>query len=76
MSFDKWFNSHEDRKEWDDVPPIAVDAFEAGQQSKQAEIDELQARIDEAVDYIAESGGVNLTSEIALNNILKGNKDD
>ena len=37
---------------------------------------ELQGRIDEAVDYIAESGGVNLTSEIALNDILKGNKDE
>lgn len=44
--------------------------------SARKERDELQARIDEAVDYIAESGGVNLTSEIALNNILKGNKDD
>lgn len=37
---------------------------------------ELQGRIDEAMDYIAESGGVNLTSEIALNYILKGNKDE
>ena len=39
-------------------------------------IDELQGRIDEAMDYIAESGGVNLTSEMALNHILKGNKDE
>ena len=37
---------------------------------------ELQGRIDEAMDYIADSGGVNTTSEIALNHILKGNKDD
>ena len=37
---------------------------------------DLQGRIDEAMDYIAESGSVNLTSEIALNHILKGNKDD
>ena len=31
---------------------------------------DLQGRIDEAMDYIAESGSVNLTSEIALNHIL------
>ena len=37
---------------------------------------ELQGRNNEAVDYIAKSGGVNLTSEIALNDILKGNKDE
>ena len=39
-------------------------------------IDELQGRIDEAVDYVSESAGVNLTSEIALNDILEGNKDE
>ena len=50
--------------------------YEAGQHSQQARIDELQARIDEAVDYVVESGGVNLTSEIDLNDILKGNKDE
>ena len=44
--------------------------------SARKECDELQVRVGEAVDYIAESGGVNLTSEIALNHILKGNKDD
>ena len=54
----------------------AENAWYAGQQSQQAKIDELQGRIDEAMDYIAESGGVNLTSEMALNHILKGNKDE
>lgn len=44
--------------------------------SARKERDELQARINEVVDYIAESGGVNITSEIALNDILKGNKDE
>lgn len=44
--------------------------------SARKERDELQVRVGEAVDYIAESGGVNLTSEIALNYILKGNKDE
>ena len=34
----------------------------------------LQGRIDEAVEYVLESGGVNLTSEDALNCILKGIK--
>ena len=44
--------------------------------SARKERDELQVRVGEAVDYIAKSGGVNLTSEIALNYILKGNKDE
>lgn len=34
----------------------------------------LQGRIDEAVEYALESGGMSLTSEDALNCILKGNK--
>lgn len=44
--------------------------------SARKERDELQARVSEAMDYIAESGGVNITSEIALNYILKGNKNE
>ena len=51
--------------------------FDAKQNEEwQIKCDELQGRIDEAMDYIAESGGVNLTSEMALNHILKGNKDE
>ena len=76
MSFDEWFNSHEDRKEWDDAPPIAVDAFEVGQQSKQAEIDELQARIDKGIEYIEPSDELSHKAYRDLVNILKGNKDE
>ena len=88
MSFDEWFNSHEDRKEWDDAPPIAVDAFEAGQQSQQAKIDELQARVDDTEKWI-ESNKKNIplsewhgyTTEDYVDaddllEILKGNKDE
>ena len=97
--FEKWFLSNGIPLDTDFN--VAKRAFEAGQQSQQAKIDELnekhseekrilhnvidmnqtkidelQGRIDEAMDYIAESGGVNLTSEMALNHILKGNKDE
>ena len=51
--------------------------FEAGQQSQQAKIDELQARIDEALKQLdlayPESWGYCVDEAI---NILKGNKDE
>ena len=51
--------------------------FEAGQKSKQAEIDELQARVDEALKQLdltyPESWGYCVDEAI---NILKGNKDE
>ena len=66
--FNDWWEHHKDARD-------SLNFYDAKYvyESQQAEIDELQARIDEAIDYIAESGGVNLTSEIALNDILKGN---
>ena len=45
-SFDSWFNKYENLQCDKDS---CEDAFEAGQQSKQVEIDHLQKRIDEAI---------------------------
>ncbi len=55
---------------------MAINQLAQANQVWQIKCDELQGRIDEAMDYITESGGVNLTSEMALNHILKGNKDE
>lgn len=78
--FDKWFksempNSHK-KVGKEKIETVIYSCAESAWSYKQAKIDDLQGRIDEAIDYIAESGVVNLTSEIALNHILKGNKDD
>jgi len=43
---------------------------------KQAKIDELQARIDEALHAADESCGVSVAAFVKLNRILKGNKDE
>ena len=51
---------------------LAKDFFEAGQQSKQAEVDELQKRIDEALHEADESCGVSVDAFVKLNRILKG----
>lgn len=55
---------------------IAYEAWGAGQQSKQDEIDELQARVDEALNVANESCGVSVADFVRLYRILKGNKDD
>ena len=48
--------------------------FKAGQQSQQAKIDELQARIDEALDMLKGRKGKVLLDDIV--DTLKGNKDE
>ena len=45
-SFDEWFSGYENLQCDKDA---CEDAFEAGQQSKQAEVDELQKRIGDAL---------------------------
>ena len=50
--------------------------FKAGQQSQQAKIDELQARVDKALHAADESCGVSVAAFVKLNRILKGNKDE
>ena len=43
---------------------------------KQAKIDELQARVEEALYAVDESCGVSVAAFVKLNRILKGNKDE
>ena len=50
-------------------------AFEAGQQSQQAKIDGLQARVDKALTYLRHTD-FRECKESILFNILKGNKDE
>lgn len=46
--------------------------YEAGQQSRQKEIDEMQERIDEALDHTVNHGGYDDLTHII--NILKGDQ--
>ena len=51
--------------------------FEAGQQSQQAKIDELQAKVDEALNMLCKlqhSSSERIYNDVG--NILKGNKDE
>ena len=54
------------------------DHFEAGAASRQAEIDELQKRIDEAMKYVSESPLKDVSRRAMLNflDILKGESND
>lgn len=51
-------------------------AFEAGQQSQQAKIDELQARIDKVVHILTYTNHASTPLCNELRDILKGNKDE
>lgn len=49
-SFDEWFGeASQDKLFWESPSKASKMGFEAGQQSKQAEVDELRKRIDEAI---------------------------
>ena len=56
----------------------AESIYEAGQQSKQAEVDELQKRIDEAMKYVSESPLKDVSRRAMINfmDILKGNTNE
>ena len=71
-SFDEWRN--EQRNKVDGY--TERDAYEAGQQSKQDEVDELQKRIEEALHEVNESCGVSVGAFVKLNRILKGNTNE
>ena len=73
-SFDEWLDTTKLRGYMDENSLEA--AWEAGQQSKQAEVDELQKRIDEALHEADESCGVSVDAFVKLNRILKGNTND
>ena len=71
--FDIFFDEYESKH---NCSPEKRECFEAGQQSKQAEVDELQKRIDEALkelEYIHFYKTQNSNNAIK---ILKGNKDE
>lgn len=57
---------------WD----LTCEAFEAGQQSQQAKIDELQARIDKVVHILTYTNHASTPLCNELRDILKGNKDE
>ena len=63
-SFDEWIV---DAESWSER-----DCYEAGQKSRQAEVDELQKRIGEAVEHIEDYYGVVELSMIV--DILNGNQ--
>ena len=64
-SFDEWMV---DAESWSER-----DAYEAGQQSKQAEVDELQKRIDVLSKKLNEMAHIFLDD---LDEILKGNTSE
>ena len=72
-SFDEWINENgfNFRPEQYDLYKYL---YEAGQQSKQSEVDELQKRIDDALHEADESCGVSVDAFVKLNRILKGDQ--
>ena len=75
-NFEEWFEDYEDKFEIN-AEILCKDAFQAGAKSQQAKIDELQARVDEALKHLdlayPESWGYCVDQAI---DILKGNKDE
>lgn len=73
--FDSWFDSVNLNMEfWESPVRAARFGYEAGQQSKQAEIDELQKRIELALDHTTNHGGYDDLTHII--NILKGGTNE
>ena len=65
--FDIFFDEYENKH---NCSPEKYECFEAGQQSKQAEVDELQKRVDKVIEHIEDYYGVVGLSMIV--DILKG----
>ena len=76
--FNEWYGEEGEKLHiYRDEKWIAKHGFEAGQQSQQAKIDELQARIDDALNTLCKlqySSGERIYNDVG--NILKGNKDE
>ena len=80
QSFDEWFKENYPNQYAFKDSTLTCKSFydgaRIGAQSRQAEIDALQKRIDEALHAADESCGVSVAAFVKLNKILKGNKDD
>ena len=73
-SFDEWFGEASQNKLfWESPSKASKMGFEAGQQSKQAEVDELQKRIDALSKKLNEMAHIFLDD---LDDILKGNTNE
>ena len=75
-TYEDWENSLDQnyvRQLSPDAWDLTGSAFEAGQQSQQAKIDELQARIDGALKIL---DGMRHNGAYRAIDILKGNKDE
>ena len=78
-TYEDWENSLDQnyvRQLSPDAWDLTGSAFEAGQQSQQAKIDELQARIDEALRFYNEAKSPHNIGTIQMAIYLKGNKDE
>ena len=73
-SFDEWLDTTKLRGYMDENSLEA--AWEAGQQSKQAEVDELQKRIDRVVHILTYTNHASTPLCDELREILKGNTND
>ena len=65
----EWFGTYES-----DL--MMRDAYIAGQQSQQAKIDELQAKVDKALRFYNEAKSPHNIGMIQMAIYLKGNKDE
>ena len=78
-TYEDWENSLDQnyvRQLSPDAWDLTGSAFEAGQQSQQAKIDELQARVDKALRFYNEAKSPHNIGMIQMAIYLKGNKDE
>ena len=73
-SFDEWLDTTKLRGYMDENSLEA--AYEAGQQSKQDEVDELQKRIDEALKFANDAHSDLNIGMLKMVDILKGNSHE
>lgn len=74
-SFDEWFGeASQNRLFWESPSKASKMGFEAGQQSKQAEVDELQKRIDGALKELELLNYYRTGNSDNAINILKGDQ--
>ena len=78
-TYEDWENSLDQnyvRQLSPDAWDLTGSAFEAGQQSQQAKIDELQAKVDKALRFYNEAKSPHNIGMIQMAIYLKGNKDE